>query len=761
MSQLFIAVLSLSLSGTLTGLMITATHFITEKYFSRKWNYYIWLLVVVQLLLPLHFIADLPGRPNWQISLNQGTSAPTDDRVNLLKQPTDIKTMQPDTSSNIKETQTFDMTDHGSTGISDDNMTDHNNTEFANLVTAAAYLWFFGFLISLFVKLLNYFLFKSRMKKTCGRITDTHVIIMENTFCTQLHIQNAPALYESTAVASPMTIGLLKPRIILPKAFFGQNESAGMASYMTKLQLVLRHELIHVARKDLLYKWLCQLLLCIHWFNPVLYQINRQISRDCELSCDEAILAGLTENGKQLYGNILLDAAAFGIDRRGNALSTTLLENKKDLKKRLDNILHYRKTTRPQLMLSMVTLLIMLALSSCGTVWISADDAPASESRSDDSAYNSSRRSNASSEPESGDSAHDSGSYGSHPSMTAHSNIAKTDTDSFDLSTTALPSLASLHPTDAEPDRADDAKKAYEDDKLLAGDDIQIYMGAYNYYSTGHHEVLASHLYLYGSDTFMIAYAERDINVWIKTSFTLAEGKFKIVSIAPDGSVVTLNETGDESWQTITMKEGRNVIKMIGLEAHLENLLIDYSDLKESDFQKIYYSEGEEYAGQILDATAAGATVSKDKFIDAMIYLDAADTSNVFNALLSSGTAFTGDELYDIFIYSDATLSSQYLLDAVKAGTITLPSAGIISELMPYLEGDCQTELLKSLPVEEFYDVFEENIVYLDNSQIDECLTDYLDRGGTLTYSMYDDISPYLNRGTRQKLDKRLSPALP
>ena len=40
MRQLFMIVLSLSLSGTLVGLLILVLHPLTEKYFSKKWNYY-------------------------------------------------------------------------------------------------------------------------------------------------------------------------------------------------------------------------------------------------------------------------------------------------------------------------------------------------------------------------------------------------------------------------------------------------------------------------------------------------------------------------------------------------------------------------------------------------------------------------------------------------------------------------------------------------------------------------------------------------
>ena len=53
MNRLFLSILSLSLSAALIGMLILLIRPLTGKYFSRKWNYYIWFLVIIRLLLPL------------------------------------------------------------------------------------------------------------------------------------------------------------------------------------------------------------------------------------------------------------------------------------------------------------------------------------------------------------------------------------------------------------------------------------------------------------------------------------------------------------------------------------------------------------------------------------------------------------------------------------------------------------------------------------------------------------------------------------
>jgi len=728
--QLFPIALSLSLSGTLIGIFIAVIHPLTEKYFSKKWNYYIWLLVVVRLLLPFHFESDFLKLLNFHAAFDQNDDTAQADR--MIQNTNQSQLNNPPQFDDPQQSKLVDINHSAAASATEpkeakpfDNLFDTTFSA-AGIWTVAAYIWLIGAIIAFFIKLFNYWCFKNEITKNCTCMTDNRILTMENTFCAGLHIEKIPAIYECTSVSTPMTIGLWKPMIVIPKVFSDQNAPSllSVEQNLAHFQLVLHHELIHVVRKDLLYKWIYQLLLCVHWFNPVLHLIGRQMNRDCELSCDEAILPKLTQAGKQLYGNILLDTAEQSITRRQNAFSTTLLENKKDLKKRLDGILHYRKTSHLRIALSMCIFVIILTLSACSTVWISSDDMSVPESQ--------------------------------------YSNFTKTNAADSLFTTT----LTSFDTFVANPDRSSDAWKVYDNDELLAGDDIQDTWEAYNY-SGGGNKISASGLLLYGSDSFLIVYAEHEADITIQTSFDLTEGNFKIVYIAPDKSILTLNDTGVETIQTITMQKGRNVLKIVGQGSILKNLKINYSNLKSWEFEKIYYSEDEEYAKeyilQIKDNTITKEPLEKDKIINALYYLDDKDASDVFNVLLTNRTQFTDDELCDFFLYSDWELSSRYLSDAVTSGNIEPLSASAISELMPYLTGDCPAELLKSLPMEEFYDVFAENIYYLNDQQINECLTDYLDQGGIMTFSMYEEISPYINQNTIKMLDKHLSslPDLP
>lgn len=713
MRQLFMIVLSLSLSGTLVGLLISILHPLTEKYFSKKWNYYIWLLVVARLLIPFHFepnfFAEIPTKQSKNSSanfVNTDTSHYTTVNTTTEKQFIDTNTSTPSFDSNR------------ATDI------------MRNLLNSIAYIWFFVALIILFDCLLRYVYFLKNVKKNCVRITDSPIINLENFLCAKLNVQQRPALYESPTAFSPVTIGLWNPVIFLPKGFSREKD-------LTSLKLILHHELVHVARKDLLYKWVCQLLLCIHWFNPLLYQINKLINSDCELSCDEQILAQLTTFGKQLYGNVLLDTAEQTIDIKKNAFSTTLLEDKKDLKKRLNHILHYKKVPRSRLLFSTCTLAVALLFTACSTVWISSDN----ESSSDIKDTQNVRSDTASKDGASSSDGKDTDSEKKH----IFSNLFASKT----VPTSFIDGFSSASKTS-------DAWDVYDDNLLLIGKDIQDCWAAYHY-SGGNNKIKASGLVLYGSDSLLIAYAEKDVDIKITSCFELLEGRFKIIHIAPDNLIYTINETGAETTQTISMKKGRNVLKMVGQGAKLTNLTIDYSNLKASSFEKIFYSEEEEYITQIKDGTIPVESYNKAKILDTLYYLNAEDASDVFHSLLNAKTDFTTEELCDFFIYSDSTLSSQYLIEALQNGNIAPLSADAISELCPYLKNDCLTKVLLSLSQEEYGDAFIEALPYLNDDQIEYCLSKFMDNGGVITFSMYDELSPYIGKKEiLQKLDQQL-----
>lgn len=300
-------------------------------------------------------------------------------------------------------------------------------------------------------------------------------------------------------------------------------------------------------------------------------------------------------------------------------------------------------------------------------------------------------------------------------------------------------------------DQTGDAWKVYDDKTAIAGKDI---CDIEHYYLLwGGKDLQCKGMQLNGSTTLIIANAPKEINVLIQSSFLLRSGKLKLIQVLPDNTIITLNETGAETKKTITMPKGRNILKLVGQGALVENLNVDYTNLQESDFESVYFSEEEEYASLIPKYLADGSVVDKNIWLNALPYIDSTVGSEGFAALLLAGVSFDTKELTAVFIYTDTQLSSKYLLEAIQNGTIPQLDAETTTLLMPYLEEGIKVQLLTALPTEYFWDTFQKCIIYLDSDEIEDCLLHYLENGGKLSYSAFSSIAIYLDESTIKKID--------
>lgn len=137
-------------------------------------------------------------------------------------------------------------------------------------------------------------------------------------------------------VATPMLVGCFYPCIVLPRVDVSEKE----------FQYIVMHELTHYKRGDIVYKWLVQLAVCLHWFNPFVYVMRREIEIACEFACDEAVIRRTGYDQAKGYGETLLNAmTAVGAYREPLA-AVTMSANKELLKERLGAIMNGGKKTK-------------------------------------------------------------------------------------------------------------------------------------------------------------------------------------------------------------------------------------------------------------------------------------------------------------------------------------------------------------------------------------------------------------------------------
>lgn len=135
-------------------------------------------------------------------------------------------------------------------------------------------------------------------------------------------------IYLTEQTETPFVMGIVRPRIYLP---FGMEDE--------QQKYVLLHERIHIKHRHNLIKPIFYAVLCIHWFNPLVWMSWHCLNRDLELICDESAVRQLDSRGRREYAQTLFSCSLSG--KKGSFLRSAFGGG--DMKQRVKKILSYRK----------------------------------------------------------------------------------------------------------------------------------------------------------------------------------------------------------------------------------------------------------------------------------------------------------------------------------------------------------------------------------------------------------------------------------
>ena len=338
MNEILKIFLSLSLSGSLLILVLLLCRPLFKNKVSKSWQYYIWLVVIIRMLLPF---------------------APETSPIGSLFQTIDNATIQIDTAdspeqdivSSVQSANTM-ATENDAVSQQEELSTDITSLTkriFAGLMRNLWLAWLVVALILMIRKITIYQDFIKYIKAGHMEISNTALLDRLAIIGKQSGVKKPVELYTNSLISSPILIGFFRPCIVLPTADLLDAD----------FQYTILHELTHYKRRDMFYKWLIQFTICLHWFNPLVYVMVREVGRMCELACDEAVIKTLDAKGRQDYGNTLINAIGIAGNYKDTLASVTLNESKNLLKERLEAIMVYRKKTK---LIVFITLVLTMSL---------------------------------------------------------------------------------------------------------------------------------------------------------------------------------------------------------------------------------------------------------------------------------------------------------------------------------------------------------------------------------------------------------------
>ena len=344
METFLLNLLKTSLLGSLAILAMLVLKPLWRERYRAKTRCWLWLALAVFLLLPVDFSvknAPVQAAPPKDYTLFVGTDKTaiqsTDNLFGDMAEKSgqspaavrDTIIQRPVTNPEQKTTRYIPVT---------------TILFYGYLAGAAAFLLYQG---------VSYALFRRTVRRWKRDVSRVDYAAMLSDTARDLGV-SAPEMIVCEAISTPAVTGLLRPRLLLPHERYDVQE----------LRYILRHELCHLKRRDMLLKLVLLAANAMHWFNPVVYLMLRQADEDIELACDSAATGGLELPERAAYSRTLLAAVQSSV--RALPATTCFGGTVERLKRRITNVLGAQKKRG----LGVVALVLALTLTAgCAVGW--------------------------------------------------------------------------------------------------------------------------------------------------------------------------------------------------------------------------------------------------------------------------------------------------------------------------------------------------------------------------------------------------------
>lgn len=193
-------------------------------------------------------------------------------------------------------------------------------------------IWLLGLTIGIVFRIIQYWKIKVILKGNVTVERGFQKIIEENK---EKLKGKKVEFYQNDRIQYPITVGDIKPQIILPIKAYTEKE----------LYMILEHEMNHVKSHDLIWKKAGLLVTFIHWWNPTVYILLERLILQEEIECDIRTCENNNNFTMKEYG-LYLAGMQEGSDDM--IFASALYKSKKDLFRRLEGMVKgkkYRKST--------------------------------------------------------------------------------------------------------------------------------------------------------------------------------------------------------------------------------------------------------------------------------------------------------------------------------------------------------------------------------------------------------------------------------
>lgn len=219
-----------------------------------------------------------------------------------------------------------------------------------------AWVWLFGAIYRLYVYLIGHYRRYRLLKQMMSG--DLHMNKILEEVVSSMGIKRRVKLVQSYAILTAELSGFFTPYVCVPADEYTDDE----------LRMIITHELVHYRNRDRWIRETAIALECIHWFNPVIKRMHRQLERWDELYCDYCV-CGYGHIDHMEYARVLfhmgekLLARKAAIDNE-EIMTTGFCERMGILQERIGKIMMYDKKNKQKMLAGVIAMILFVTVGA-------------------------------------------------------------------------------------------------------------------------------------------------------------------------------------------------------------------------------------------------------------------------------------------------------------------------------------------------------------------------------------------------------------
>lgn len=330
-SIIFYKLLYMSIVASIIGISIIAIRKLLSRYISPKIIYAMWIVFLLALVVP-PFISS-------KVSVYNYIDVSGIEELTYNYELTDSKeAFSEDNKSNDEEVE-----DNKTSG-----RTSQETKPLPSLKDILPVLWLTGAGTLMIIYVISNLIFIRKIGSE--KFEDDRIIKIFETAKTKFKLERKIELINQTVVKSPAIVGIVKPKILLTEEIKKSTD--------TEVEYIFRHELAHFKRKDNVINSVLIFLRTIHWFNPIVWLVMKEIKKDMEFTADEKAVKGLEIDDRKEYCKLLVNLSSTSSSSFMER-AIGIANDKNNLEKRINMIKLSDKLSKHPVLSAMIVFVII------------------------------------------------------------------------------------------------------------------------------------------------------------------------------------------------------------------------------------------------------------------------------------------------------------------------------------------------------------------------------------------------------------------